>query len=80
MVLYCDRFDRGSRQAKREPVDLVTEDYDVLLCQRIACCTVEVVLGIGYLATLVPVGLLQGLYTIIVWCEPSSIYYCVLLL
>ena len=24
MVLYCDRFDRGSRQVKREPVDMVT--------------------------------------------------------
>ena len=33
--LCCDRFDRGSGQGKREPVDLVTEDYDVPLCQRI---------------------------------------------
>ena len=29
LVLYCDRFDRGSRQVKREPVDLLMEDYDV---------------------------------------------------
>ena len=29
--VYCDQFDRGSRQVKREPVDMVTEDYDVLL-------------------------------------------------
>ena len=35
LVLCCDRFDRSSRQVKREPMDLVTEDYDVLLCQRI---------------------------------------------
>ena len=35
LVLYCDRFDRGSRQVKREPVDLVMEDYDVSLCQRV---------------------------------------------
>ena len=35
LVLYCDRFDRGSRQVKREPVDMVTEDYDVSLCQRV---------------------------------------------
>ena len=24
LVLYCDRFDRGSRQVKRKPVDMVT--------------------------------------------------------
>ena len=35
LVLYCDRFDRGSRQVKREPVDMVTENYDVSLCQRV---------------------------------------------
>ena len=27
--LCCDRFDRGSRQVKCEPVDLVMKDYDV---------------------------------------------------
>ena len=31
LVLCCDRFDRGSRQVKRDPVDLVTVDYDVTL-------------------------------------------------
>ena len=35
LVLYCDRFDRGSRQVKREPVDLLMEDYDVSLFQRV---------------------------------------------
>ena len=35
LVLYCGQFDRGSRQVNREPVDLVTEDYDVSLCQRV---------------------------------------------
>ena len=35
LVLYCDRFDLGSRQVKREPVDRVTEDYDVSFCQRV---------------------------------------------
>ena len=35
LVLCYDRFDRGSRQVKREPVDLATEDYDVSFCQRI---------------------------------------------
>ena len=35
LVLYCDRFDRGSRQVKREPVDLLMEDYDVSLSQRV---------------------------------------------
>ena len=36
-LLYCDYFVTGSglRQVKREPVDLVTEDYDVSLCQGI---------------------------------------------
>ena len=34
LVLCCDQFDRGSRQAMRELVLLVTEDYDVSLCQR----------------------------------------------
>ena len=33
--LCCDQFDRDSGQVKREPVDLVTVDYDVSLCQRI---------------------------------------------
>ena len=33
--LYCDRFDRGSRQVKRELVDLLMEDYDVSLFQRV---------------------------------------------
>ena len=33
LVLCCDRFDHGSSQVKREPVELVTEDYDVSLCQ-----------------------------------------------
>ena len=27
-------LDHGSSQVKREPVDLVMEDYDVSLCQR----------------------------------------------
>ena len=31
LVLCCDRFDRGSRQVKRDPVDLVTVDYAVTL-------------------------------------------------
>ena len=42
LVLCCDRFDNGSRQVKRDQVDLVTEDYDVSLCQRIVitfCCS-----------------------------------------
>ena len=33
--LCGDRFDRGSRQVKREPVDQATEDYDKSLCQQI---------------------------------------------
>ena len=28
LVLCCDQFDRGSRQVKRDPVNLVTGDYD----------------------------------------------------
>ena len=36
LLLCGDQFDRGSRQVKREPVDLATEDYDVSLCQRIS--------------------------------------------
>ena len=28
--MCCDQFDHGSRQVKHEPVDLVTEDYDIL--------------------------------------------------
>ena len=35
LVLSCDWFDRGSRQVKRELVDLATEDYDASLCQGI---------------------------------------------
>ena len=35
LVLYCDRFDRGSRQVKRELVDLLMKDYDVSLFQRV---------------------------------------------
>ena len=35
LVLYCYRFGRGSRPVKREPVDLLLEDYDVSLCQRV---------------------------------------------
>ena len=35
LVLCCDRFDRGSREVKRDPVDLVTEDYDITLRRRI---------------------------------------------
>ena len=34
-VLCCDQFDHGSRHVKRELVDLVMEDYDVSLRQRI---------------------------------------------
>ena len=30
-VLCGDRFNHGSRQVKREPVDLATEDYDISL-------------------------------------------------
>ena len=30
-VLYCDWVDRGSRQIKRDPVDLVMDDYDITL-------------------------------------------------
>ena len=29
LVLCCDRFDHGSRQVKRDLVNLVTEDYDI---------------------------------------------------
>ena len=36
LVLCCILFDRGSRQVKREPVDLATYDYDVSLYQRIS--------------------------------------------
>ena len=35
LVLCCDRIDRGSRQVKREPVDMVTGNFNVSLCQRI---------------------------------------------
>ena len=33
--LCGDQFDHGSRQVKREPADLATEDHDESLCQRI---------------------------------------------
>ena len=36
LVLCCDRFDHGSRQVRREPVDLVMMDYDTSLCQQIS--------------------------------------------
>ena len=35
LVLCCDWFDRGSRQVKGDPVDLVMDDYDITLCWRI---------------------------------------------
>ena len=35
LLLCYDRFDRGSRQVKRDPVDLVTEDFDITLRLRI---------------------------------------------
>ena len=35
MVLYCNWFGRGSRQAKRDPVDLVTVGYEITLWWRI---------------------------------------------
>ena len=35
LVVCCDRFDRGSRQVKCDLVDLVTEDYDKILCWQI---------------------------------------------
>ena len=35
LVLCCDWFDHGSRWIKRDPVDLVIEDYDIPLCWRI---------------------------------------------
>ena len=31
LVLCCDWFDRGSRQVMRDPVELVTVDYDITL-------------------------------------------------
>ena len=36
LVLCCDQFDCGSRQVKREPVDLVMEDYDVSLASELS--------------------------------------------
>ena len=42
LVLCCDQFDHGSRQVKRELVDLVTGDYDASLCQRIAFLEVTI--------------------------------------
>ena len=44
-VWCCDRFDRGSRRIKRENIDLVTEDYDVSLCQGIAVVRVTLFNG-----------------------------------
>ena len=35
LVFCCDQFDRGSRWVKRNPVDQVTEDYDITLRWRI---------------------------------------------
>ena len=35
LVLCRDQFDRGSRQVKRDQVDLLTVDYDITLCWRI---------------------------------------------
>ena len=35
LVLCCDWFDCGSRQVKRDPVDLVTVNYDIKLHWRI---------------------------------------------
>ena len=29
LVLCCEQFDRGSRQVKCDPVDVVTEDYGI---------------------------------------------------
>ena len=31
LILCCDQFDGGSRQVKRDPVDLVMEDYVITL-------------------------------------------------
>ena len=42
LVLRCDQFDRGSRQVKRDLVDLVTEDYDITLRWRICTCAKEI--------------------------------------
>ena len=42
LVLCCDRFDRGSRQAKRDPVDLVTQDYDITLHWRIVTTSMTI--------------------------------------
>ena len=33
LVLCCNQFDRGSRRVKRDPVDLVMEDYDIQGCE-----------------------------------------------
>ena len=35
LVLCCDQFDCGSKQVKSDPVDLVTEDYDIILCWQL---------------------------------------------
>ena len=34
LTLYCDQFNHGSDHSQREPVDLVTIDFDVTLWQR----------------------------------------------
>ena len=44
LVLCCDRFDRGSRQVKRDQVDLLTVDYDMTLRWRIYGALYSVVL------------------------------------
>ena len=31
LVLCCDRFHRGPMQARNDPVDLVTDDYGIIL-------------------------------------------------
>ena len=41
LVLCCHPFGPGSRQVKCKLVDLVTEDYDVSLCQQINKCYKE---------------------------------------
>ena len=38
---FCDRIDCGSWQVKREPVNLVKEDYDISLCQQIAVTAMQ---------------------------------------
>ena len=40
LVLYCDRFDRGSTQVKREPVDLLMEDYEYHFLNELGFITI----------------------------------------